>query len=112
MKLATEGQLLRIFIGESAKHNGTPLYEWLIMAAKEQGMSGATAVRGIMGFGAHSRIHSAKILTLSADLPVVVEIVDSPEKITAFLAHIDGVITSGLVTLERAEVKIYRYEKN
>ena len=111
MKIATEGQLLRIFIGESAKYDGKPLYEWIVLEAREQGMSGATVMKGMMGFGASSRIHTAKILRLSLDLPLVIEIVDSPEKIAVFLEHIDGVIDSGLVTLERAEVKIYRAEK-
>ncbi len=112
MKLTTEGQLLRIFIGESDKYDGRPLYEWIVLQAKEQGLSGATVLQGIMGFGARSRIHTAKILRLSLDLPVVVEIIDSPEKITKFLAHIDGAITGGMVTMERAEVKIYRADKN
>ncbi|OQY20200.1 MAG: hypothetical protein B6I36_01660 [Desulfobacteraceae bacterium 4572_35.1] len=112
MKIATEGQLLRIFIGESAKHDGKPLYEWIVLEAREQGMAGATVLKGMMGFGASSRIHTAKILRLSLDLPLVIEIVDSPEKIVAFLEHIDGVIDSGLVTLERAEVKIYRTDKS
>ncbi len=111
MKIATEGQLLRVFIGESSRHDGKPLYEWLVLEAKAQGMSGATVLQGIMGFGAHSRIHTAKILRLSLDLPVIIEIVDNPEKIDAFLTHIDGVLDGGLVTVERAEVKIYRADK-
>ncbi|MDY0189200.1 MAG: DUF190 domain-containing protein [Desulfuromonas sp.] len=111
MKIATEGQLLRIFIGEDSRYEGKPLYEWLVLEAKAQGMSGATVLQGMMGFGARSRIHTAKILRLSLDLPVIIEIVDSPDKIAAFLEHIEGVIDGGLVTLERAEVKIYRADK-
>jgi len=111
MKIATEGQLLRIFIGESSKYQGQPLYEWLVLQAREKGMSGATVLQGVMGYGAHSRIHTAKILRLSLDLPMIIEIVDNPEKIDAFLSHIDGALDGGLVTVERAEVKIYRSQK-
>ncbi len=108
MKLPPEGQLLRIFIGESDKYEGTPLYEWIIIKAKERGLAGATALRGLMGFGANSRIHTSKILRLSLDLPIVVEIVDTPEKIKMFLSCIETVVKEGLVTLEKAEVHIYR----
>ena len=108
MQLPPEGQLLRIFIGESDKHEGKPLYEWLVIKAKEQGLAGATVLRGLMGFGANSRIHTSKILRLSLDMPIVVEIVDTPEKINGFLACIETVVTEGLVTLEKAEVHIYR----
>ena len=108
MKLPPEGQLLRIFIGETDRYEGGPLYEWLVIKAKEQGLAGATVLRGLMGFGANSRIHTAKILQLSLDLPIVVEIVDTPEKIKKFLSLIDTVVTEGLVTLEKAEVHIYK----
>jgi PII-like signaling protein len=108
MDLPPEGQLLRIFIGERNKYEGQPLYEWLVIKAKEQGLAGATVLRGIMGFGANSRIHTSKILRLSLDLPIVVEIVDTPEKIQQFLAGIEAVVTEGLVTLEKATVHIYR----
>jgi len=108
MELPPEGQLLRIFIGESDKHEGKPLYEWLVIKAKEQGLAGATVLRGLMGFGANSRIHTSKILRLSLDLPIVVEIVDTPEKIKAFLSCTEAVIKVGLVTLEKAKVHIYR----
>lgn len=108
MKLPPEGQLLRIFIGESDKYEGKPLYEWLVIKAKEHGLAGATVLRGLMGFGANSRIHTSKILRLSLDLPIVVEIVDTPEKIKAFLSCIESVVREGLVTLEKAEVHIYR----
>ena len=108
MELPREGKLLRIFIGESDKYEGKPLYEWLVIKAKEQGLAGATVLRGIMGFGANSRIHTSKILRLSLDMHIVVEIVDTPEKIKAFLSCIETVINEGLVTLEKADVHIYR----
>jgi PII-like signaling protein len=108
MKLPPEGQLLRTFIGESDKYEGKPLYEWLVIKAKEHGLAGATVLRGLMGFGANSRIHTSKILRLSLDLPIVVEIVDTPEKIEAFLSLIESVVKVGLVTLEKAEVHIYK----
>lgn len=108
MNLPPEGQLLRIFIGESDKYVGRPLYEWIVIKAKENNLAGATVLRGLMGFGANSRIHTSKILRLSLDLPIVVEIVDTPEKIKAFLAYIEPVVTEGLITLEKAEVHIYR----
>ena len=107
MKLPPEGKLLRIFIGESDKHEGKPLYEWLVIQAKEQGLAGATVLRGLMGFGANSRIHTSKILRLSHDLPIVVEIVDTNEKIQSFLSRIENALHGGLVTLEKAEVHIY-----
>ena len=108
MKLPPEGQLLRIFIGESDKYEGKLLYEWLVIKAKEHGLAGATVLRGLMGFGAKSRIHTSKILRLSLDLPIIVEIVDTPEKIKEFLSCIKTVVTEGLVTLEKAEIHIYR----
>ena len=108
MVLPKEGCLLRIFIGESDKHEGAALYEWIVRKAKEHGLAGATVLRGIEGFGAHSRVHTAKILQLSTDLPVVVEIVDTREKIETFLPVIDGAIPEGLATLERVEVRFYR----
>ena len=108
MVLPKEGSLLRIFIGESDKHEGVPLYEWIVRKAREQGLAGATVLRGLEGFGAHSRVHTAKILRLSTDLPIVVEIVDSLEKIEAFLPAIDGAIREGLATLERVQIRFYR----
>jgi PII-like signaling protein len=108
MKLPPEGQLLRIFIGESDKYEGKPLYEWLVIKAKECDLAGATVLRGLMGFGANSRIHTSKILRLSFDLPIVVEIVDTPDKIKEFLSLVETVVKEGLVTLEKAEVHIYR----
>ena len=108
MQLPPEGQLLRIFTGESYKHEGKPLYEWLVLKAKETGLAGATVLRGIMGYGAKSRIHTSKIVRLSMDLPIVVEIVDTPDKIQQFLTSIEDVVTEGLVTLEKVNVHIYR----
>jgi PII-like signaling protein len=108
MTLPADGYLLRIFIGESDKHEGKPLYEWLVFRAREAGLAGATVLRGIEGFGAHSRLHTAKILRLSEDLPIVVEIVDSLEKIESFMPIVDDVIGEGLATLERVKVRFYR----
>jgi len=102
------GQLLRIFIGEGNRHGRMPLYEWIVQQARAQDMAGATVLRGIQGFGANSLIHTTKILRLSEDLPVVVEIVDTVEKIEAFLKTIDPAITDGLVTVEKARVRMYR----
>ncbi len=111
MSLPQEGCLLRIFIGESDHHGGKPLHEWIVLKAREAGLAGATVLRGMMGYGAHSRLHTFKIERLSLDLPIVVEIVDSREKLEAFLASIDGDIEEGLATLERAEVHFYRSRK-
>ena len=108
MELPKQGKLLRIFIGESDKHDGMPLYEWLVREARQQGLAGATVLRGLEGFGAHSRLHTAKILRLSADLPIVVEIVDAGDKIDAFLRSTDHAIGEGLATLEKVEVHFYR----
>lgn len=108
MSLPKNGKLLRIFIGESDRHEGQPLYEWIVRKAKEEGLAGATVLRGILGFGAHSRIHTTKILRLSTDLPIVIEIVDEEEKVESFLPLIDEVIPEGLATVERVEVRFYR----
>ena len=102
------GQLLRIFIGESDRHEGRPLYEWIVLQARKQGLAGATVLRGLQGFGANSRLHTAKILRLSSDLPVVIEIADRLEKIEAFLPSIEDAISEGLITLEKVEVRFYR----
>jgi PII-like signaling protein len=106
--LPRDGHLLRIFIGESDRHEGIPLYEWLVRRARESGLAGATVLRGLAGFGAHSRLHTAKILRLSTDLPIVVEIVDTIEKIEAFLPEVDAAVGEGLATVERVEVRFYR----
>ena len=108
MALPEEGYLLRIFIGESDRRDGVPLYEWIVLQAREFGLAGATVLRGIMGFGPSSKISSFKILRLSEDLPVVIELVDTCERLEYFLEQINGAITEGLVTLEKAQIKIYR----
>jgi uncharacterized protein len=108
MSLPQEGQLLRIFIGESDRRDGLPLYEWIIREARKTGLAGATVFRGIAGYGANSLIHTANILRLSLDLPVVIEIVDVPEKIETFLPLLDRAVTEGLVTVEKATIKLYR----
>jgi uncharacterized protein len=112
MGLPQEGQLLRIFIGETDKHDGLPLYEWIVREARKKGLAGATVFRGIAGFGANSRIHTANILRLSIDLPIIIEIVDNTENIEAFLPLLDSVIKEGLVTVEKAIIKIYRANEN
>lgn len=108
MKIPEEGQLLRVFIGESDRWHGKPLYEAIVLKAREMGIAGATTLRGIMGYGAASRIHTSKILRLSEDLPIVVEIVDSVEKIAALLPTIEKMVQEGLVTLENVRVLQYR----
>lgn len=108
MKIPEDGWLLRIFIGESDRWNGKPLYETIVLKARELHMAGATVLRGPMGFGAHSRMHTAKILRLSEDLPIVIEIVDAKQKIDELLPHIDQMVEEGLVTLEQVRVIKYR----
>ncbi len=108
MILPKQGKLLRIFIGENDRHEGLPLYEWIVRQARENGLAGATVLRGLEGYGAHSRLHKAKILRLSSDLPLVVEIVDTEEKIQSFLPVIDDAVGEGLATVERVEVHFYR----
>ena len=107
MPLPTESVLLRIFLGEQDKHEHRPLYEAIVFKAREMHMAGATVLRGPLGFGSSSRLHSAKILRLSEDLPMVIEIVDSPERIDAFLPVLDAMMGSGLVTLEKVQVLQY-----
>ena len=109
MKLPYDAELLRIFVGESDRYKGKPLYEAIVNDARQRGLAGATVLRGVMGFGAHSRMHTAKILRLSEDLPMIIEIVDKPERIADFLPELDKMIEEGLVTLERARVIAYRY---
>src|SRR5271155_3015047 len=107
MQLEEKAQLLRIFIGENDRFGHHPLYEAIVLKAREQELAGATVLRGPMGFGHSSRLHTAKILRLSEDLPVVVEIIDSEQKIAAFLPVLDGMMGSGLVTLEKVKVLQY-----
>jgi PII-like signaling protein len=111
MQLPQEGTLLRVFIGEADKHAGKPLYEWIVLKAREQGLAGATVLRGTMGFGATTRqIHTFRFDSLSEDLPMIIEIVDTSEKLESFLELIQPHIKAGLVTLEKAQVKFYRFE--
>lgn len=109
--LSENGHLLRIFIGESDRHEGKPLYEWIIRKAKEQGLAGATIIRAMEGFGAHSRIHTTKIVDLSTDLPIIIEIVDELQKIEDFLIIVDSVIEEGLATVEKVHIRFYRTRK-
>ncbi len=109
MKLPEEGMLLRVFIGEQDKLNGKPLYEQIVMKARELNMAGATVLQGILGFGADSRIHSAKILRLSEDLPIVIEIVDTEEKINTILPFLDETVHEGMITLEKVKVLKYTH---
>ncbi|MCI5142215.1 MAG: DUF190 domain-containing protein [Candidatus Electrothrix sp. ATG1] len=111
MELPSEGYLLRIIVGEAARHGSKHLYEWIIIRAREQGIAGATAVRGMMGYGASSRIKTSSILCLSEDLPVIIELIDTQEKLEAFLDIIDPVIPEGVVTLEKVHVRLYRHKK-
>jgi len=111
MKLPSDGYLLRIFIGESDHWHHRPLYEAIVMKVRELGMAGATVVRGPMGFGANSRVHTTKILRLSEDLPLIIEIVDTKERIDALLPHLDEMVDEGLVTLEPVQVIFYRHNK-
>lgn len=108
MKIPQDGYLLRVFLGESDSWQGRPLYEAIVMKARELHLAGATVLRGPMGFGARSRLHTAKILRLSEDLPIIIEIVDARDKIDTLLPHIDEMVKDGLVTLERVEVIKYR----
>jgi uncharacterized protein len=108
MRMEGEGKLLRIFVGESDTWHGKPLYQAIVERVREDGLAGATVVRGIEGFGADSRIHTSRILRLSEDLPVVIEIVDTAEQIERILPVLDEMVTEGMVTLERVEVIAYR----
>jgi hypothetical protein len=108
MHIPQEAILLRIFIGESDRYEHRPLYEAIVLRARELQLAGATVLRGPMGFGKSSHLHTAKILRLSMDLPMVIEIVDSEEKVNAFLPVLDKMMGGGLVTLERAKVIRYR----
>jgi PII-like signaling protein len=108
MQIPEDAVLLRIFIGESDRHRHQPLYEAIVLKAREMQMAGATVLRGPMGFGKSSHLHTAKILRLSMDLPMVIEIVDSEEKVNSFLPVLDKIMGGGLVTLEKA--KVIRYQ--
>jgi uncharacterized protein len=111
MKLPEDAYLLRVFVGESDQHHGKPLYEQIVMKARALNLAGATVLRGVMGFGAASRIHTAKLLELSVDLPMVIEVVDTEENINKLMPFIDETVTEGLVTLEKMRVITYRHNK-
>ncbi len=108
MNLPDNGNLLRIFIGESDKFEGKHLYEWIVLKAREYGVAGATVIRGMMGYGANSRIKTTKILRLSQDLPIIIELVDTEEILKSFLSTIDHAITEGLATYEKVNILFYR----
>lgn len=110
MKIEGEGKLLRIFIGESDQWEGQPLYEAIVHRVREAGGAGATVLRGIEGFGAHSRIHTARILRLSEDLPIVIEVVDRADRIDALIPMLDEMIQEGMVTIERVVILKYLAE--
>lgn len=110
MKLPEEGMLLRVFVGETDCVSGKSLYEQIVLKARELGLAGATVIRGTMGFGASSRVHSAKILRLSEDLPIVIEIVDTEDNLNKLMPFIDENITEGLVTMEEVRVIKYRHK--
>ncbi len=107
-RLAGKGKLLRIFIGESDRWHGRPLYQAIVERVREEGLAGATVIRGIEGFGADSHLHTSRILRLSEDLPVVIELVDTPERIDAVLPLLDEMVEEGMVTVERVQIVVYR----
>jgi PII-like signaling protein len=107
MQIPRQATLLRIFVGEDDRFGGSPLHEAIVLKAREMRLAGATVLRGPMGFGASSRLHTTKILRLSEDLPLVIEIVDTEDRINSFLPILDGMMTSGLVTLEKVQVLQY-----
>jgi|SRR3989339_660358 len=109
MKLPEEGSLLRIFFGETDHYRGKPLYEQIVLKARELGLAGATVTRGIMGFGADSRLHTAKLLRLSEDLPVIVEIVDTEANLARLMPFLDETVQEGLITMEKVRVIKYRH---
>lgn len=109
MKLKEKGTLLRILIGETDKDKGQPLYEEILIKARELHLAGATVIRGSMGFGADSRMHTAKLLTLSEDLPIIIEIIDTEENINKILPFLDKVVIEGIITMEKVKVIKYRH---
>ena len=108
----SDGHLLRIYIGEQDRHDDEPMHQWLVSEAHRQGIAGATVLRGMEGFGADGSLHTARVLRLSTDLPLVVEMVDTPDKIEAYLAVVDTVLERGLVTVEKVRMKFYRQGGN
>jgi PII-like signaling protein len=108
MRIEGEGKLLRIFIGESDRYHRKPLYQAIVEMLREEGLAGATVLRGIEGFGAHSHLHTARILRLSEDLPIIIEVADQTERIEKILPRLDEMVTEGMLTLERVETLAYR----
>lgn len=108
METIEDGRLLRIFVGEDDRHDGVPLYEAILRLLREEGMAGTTVLRGIAGFGRSSVVHSSHLLRMSEDLPIVIECVDTAERVEAVLPALDALIDEGLITLERVDVRIYR----
>lgn len=108
MRIPADGKLLRVFIGERDKWQGLPLYEAIVNIARKEKLAGATVLKGCMGFGCKSHMHTSKLERLSEDLPMIIEMVDSEDKITAFLPHLDEMVAEGLITLEKANVILYR----
>jgi hypothetical protein len=106
-----EGCLLRIFIGESDRHDGKPLYEWLVQQAREANLAGTTVLRGMEGFGRTSHIHKDTLLSLNADLPIILEIIDQRERLETFMEHVAPAIKGGLATIEKVEILLYQAEK-
>jgi PII-like signaling protein len=106
--LPREGCLLRVFLGEADRHDGRPAFEAIVLEARKRGLAGATVLRGVLGYGGSSRLHAAKVLSLSEDLPMVVEIVDTRERLEEFVPFIETVVRDGLVTIEKAEIIFYR----
>lgn len=109
MNLPEKAEIIRVFVGEADKHEGRPLFEAIVQEARRRGMAGATVLRGIMGYGANSRIQTARILRLSEDLPIVIEIIDHTDKIEEFLPWLDEVVDDGLILVEEARVRMYRH---
>jgi len=105
-----KGKLLRIFVSEADKREGVPLYEWIVVKARENGLAGATVLRGMGGFGSHSQMHKARILRISQELPVVVEIVDTADKIEGFIPLLDDAMKEGLITVENVQIRLYGRE--
>lgn len=112
MKLPEEGMLLRVFVGEADQYKDKTLYEQIVLRARELNLAGATVTRGIMGFGAASRVHSAKLLRLSEDLPVIIELVDTEDNLKKLMSFLDEAVTEGLVTMERVKIVKYRHGVN
>ncbi len=112
MKIEGEGQLLRVYVAETDTHDGRPLHEMIVHRARAEGMAGATVLRGMMGFGANSMIHTDKVSQISSDMPICVEIVDQAEKIKRFIPILDRMVKEGLITLEKVNIIAYRHSKH